>query len=524
MLGILDDEKTASADGLRYLYVPVTDETAYAYYTALGARHPSWNLAVLRLARGVRSPETRRALSARPGLLSLALRRDSAGTITPLPFVVPGGRFNEMYGWDSYFIIRGLLEDRRVELARAMVDNQVYEITHYGAVLNANRTYYLSRSQPPFLTSAALAVYAALPADSQRREWLAGVLLAAIAEYRGVWMGPDRLTATGLSRYFDTEGGVPPEVEPGHYDAIFAPFAKRHRMTVAEFERAYRAGRVREAALDTFFIHDRSMRESGHDTSYRLLGRSADLATVDLNSLLYKIESDIAGALREIFGGRLQLPGGEVEEAETWERRAERRKELINRFCWDSTQGLFFDYDTRKGERLAYVSATTLYPLWAGLASADQAASVARKALPLLEMPGGVVSSTEASRGALSEDRPARQWDYPYGWAPHQMIAWGGLGRYGFEEGARRLAYRWLYTIVRNAADYNGTVPEKFDVVGRTHEVFAEYGNVGTDFSYIAREGFGWTNASVQCGRALLSESLRAKLNALIPPEWITEW
>jgi alpha,alpha-trehalase len=104
------------------------------------------------------------------------------------------------------------------------------------------------------------------------------------------------------------------------------------------------------------------------------------------------------------------------------------------------------------------------------------------------------------------------------------MMVWDGLRGYGFESDARRLAYRWLYTIARNAADYGGTVPEKFDLVLRSHRVFAEYGSVGTDFSYITREGFGWTNASVQCGRALLTDTLRQKLNALVPPEWITTW
>ena len=175
-----------------------------------------------------------------------------------------------MYGWDSYFIALGLLEDGRDELARGMVDNHVYQITHYGKVLNANRTYYLLRSQPPLLTSMALAVYERLPRDDASRAWLARVLLAAIREYREVWMGPDRLdTATGLSHYAGGGSGVPPEVEQEHFDPIFQPHAVKQGLGVGEFEAAYKAGRVRVPKLDAFFVHDAAVRESGHDTTYR---------------------------------------------------------------------------------------------------------------------------------------------------------------------------------------------------------------------------------------------------------------
>jgi alpha,alpha-trehalase len=147
-----------------------------------------------------------------------------------------------------------------------------------------------------------------------------------------------------------------------------------------------------------------------------------------------------------------------------------------------------------------------------------------RSSLPLLEKPGGIVGSTEESRGSVSPTRPLSQWAYPFGWAPHQMLVWTGLMRYGFAKEARRCAYRWLYTITANAADYNGTVPEKFDVVARTHQVFAEYGYVGTKFAYITREGFGWTNASFLIGLSLLDPRHRALLNNLVPPEGVNVW
>jgi alpha,alpha-trehalase len=214
-----------------------------------------------------------------------------------------------MYGWDSYFITLGLLQDNRVELAQSMVDHFVYQINHYGKILNANRTYYLTRSQPPFLTSMIREVYSRLPENSLKKRWLRSSLEAAIKEYETVWMGRVHLTKTGLSRYFDIGYGVPPEVEPGHFDAVFIPYAEKYNMSVEEFEREYKAGKIKVPELDQYFIHDRAMRESGHDTSYRLIGLCADLITVDLNSLLYKIETDIAAIIEEEFGGKFSIGG-----------------------------------------------------------------------------------------------------------------------------------------------------------------------------------------------------------------------
>jgi alpha,alpha-trehalase len=344
---------------------------------------------------------------------------------------------------------------------------------------------------------------------------------AAIDEYANVWMNKDHLTKTGLSRYFDTGHGPPPEVEPGHYDAIYAPLAKKSGMDVRTFEREYIAGRIMVPELDTFFVHDRAMRESGHDTSYRLLGVCADLATVDLNSLLYRIERDIGDLIRQEFRNSFRSKQGKTYSSADWYTRADSRRVRMTKFLWNADRGMFFDYDVRQGKQDPYVSPTTLYPLWSGLATKEQAALLVAHALPLLEVAGGIVGSDEKSRGEVSPERPERQWDYPNGWAPHQMLVWQGLLNYGYDAVVHRLVYRWLYTITSNASDYNGTIPEKYDLVRRSHQVFAEYGNVGTKFSYITREGFGWTNASYQIGLSLLPQQFRDELNRLIPPEWI---
>jgi len=517
---ILKDEKSTTIDGKHYIYVPSNDSLAYDYFSLLAGKDPSLNIRVVRIPAQV-TPSFLEGLQGREGILNLSLRATSGGSVEGTPFVVPGGRFNEMYGWDSYFITLGLLHDGKIELARSMVDNFVYEIHHYGKILNANRTYYLTRSQPPFLTSMLLAVYRKLPKNAATHQWLARGVQAAIQEYRTVWMGPDHLTATGLSRYFDTGNGPPPEVEPGRYDAVFARFAAPRHETAKELESAYGRGTVAIPELDRFFKDDRSMRESGHDASYRLLDDCAELVTVDLNSLLFKIESDLASTISTEFGGTFELDDGTLATAKSFEQAARHRKSLMMKYLWNEKDGLFFDYNYAEGKPTHFVSATTLYPLWAGLCSPEQAKRLVRSALPLLSMPGGIVGSTELSRGPITAEHPQTQWDYPFGWAPHQMLVWAGLRRYGYAGLARDLAYRWLYTITVNACNYNGTIAEKYDVAIRSSQVFAEYGNVGTTFSYLTREGFGWTNASLVVGSTYLTTTDIATLDRLIPPEWV---
>ena len=520
-----------------YLYVPGGDARAWEYFKAVAIEKPELRLQVERLPMKITALYVE-ALRGRHGLLSLALEKQG-GRWVGVPFVVPGGRFNEMYGWDSYFEAEGLLRDGRVDLARAMVDNFVYQIWHYGKILNANRSYYLTRSQPPFLTSMALAVYERLDKDERSRRWLADAIRAAIEEYENVWVSPERVDKeTGLSRYFGTGLGQPPEVEPGHFDDVYARLGAEIGLVGPEVECRYLQGatlapEIRED-LNEYFVHDRCMRESGHDTTYRwdLDGnRCADFVTVDLNSLLYKVELDLAQTIEQEFGGELKSEEGRISSSQTWKDRARRRRLYIREHLWDRGRSLFFDYDRTTGVRNLYVSAPTLYPLWAwdgenrstSILEEDEIERFVEVAIGLLRAPGGILASTEASRGPLSSRRKARQWDYPNGWAPHQMIIWEGLRSHGYDEIAQELIYRWLHTITRNAVDYNGTIPEKFDIVERSHQVFDEYGNVGTKFEYITQEGFGWMNASYQVGLAMLNPEYREQLDRLVPPEELFE-
>ncbi len=516
---ILCDSKSGD-ECLSNIYVPYSDEVALDYFKTLAKERPEMGLNVLRLPEKITEQYVHKIEKA-PGLLCLGLKENEREVLRGIPFIVPGGRFNEMYGWDSYFESLGLIEDRRIDLAIGMADNFVYEINNYGKILNANRTYYLTRSQPPFLTSMALAIYEHLPKNKKTTEWLINVFSAAIDEYYTVWTGADRMTETGLSRYHGLGIGMPPETEPDHFDITFMSYAKRAKMDVKEYAKKYHTGEIKEPKLDAYFIHDRAMRESGHDTTYRLTGCAADLNTVDLNSLLYKYELDIAHVIRLYFNDCLKIHDNQSEKYDVWMARAETRKAIMNELLWNKEKGMYFDYNYLTHQMTEYESASTFYPLWSGLATIEQAEMLVKNALPILEAPGGLLASTELSRGEITEDRPQRQWDYPFGWAPHQMIAWEGFQRYGYEPEASRLAYRWLYMMTRDAADYNGIIPEKYDVIARSHKVFAEYGNEGTEFDYITPSGFGWMNASFQVGLTYLTTSHREALEHLFPPEWI---
>jgi alpha,alpha-trehalase len=387
----------------------------------------------------------------------------------PRPYVVPGGRFNEMYGWDSYFIVLGLLRDGRAALARNVIDNFVYEVRHYGSVLNANRTYYLTRSQPPLLAAMVVALYHV----TGDRAWLAGTRDALVAVYDHWLTPPHLIPSLGLSRYFDHGDGPAPEVVAGerdaagdsHYDRVRAWF-RAHPDAAAGYYNS-----ESDELTPLFYKGDRSMRESGFDPSGRFGPFGADVtryAPVCLNTLLYRMERNLA-EIDQALG----------RDAKDWLARAETRKARIETLLWDDGAGLYFDYDVESGRRNPYPFATTFWPLWAGVASRTHARRV-HDNLRLFERPGGIVTSTTVT-GA--------QWDAPFGWAPLQLFAVHGLHRYEFDADADRVARAWLSMLVEDF-ERRGTLVEKYDVERRTSEVSGKLA-----FGYTSNEvGFGWTN------------------------------
>jgi len=438
---------------------------------------------------------------------------------------VPGGRFNEMYGWDSYFILLGLLREGKLDLARGMVENFSFEIEHYGGVLNANRTYYLTRSQPPFLTSMIREVHEAEKARSHDdREWLAAAYSDAVKDYQ-LWIREPHLAGdTGLSRYYDFgEGPVPEMADASPYypgvvryfllhpqtaddylarstqrDALLNPvgptfsvyLCEEHAGGVAAGEPAKGCESVETISLTRdFYKGDRAMRESGFDTSFRFEPFSAGThhyAPVCLNSLLYKTETDLEYLSREL---------GREPESHDWEQRAAKRRNSIDRYLWNATRGLYFDYDFARHTQSSYEYVTTLYPLWAGLASPEQATAVLRN-LKLFEQPGGLAMSRQETTG---------QWDYPYGWAPTNLIGVEGLRRYGYEADANRISQKFLSMVLENFRR-DGTIREKYNVVTRSSETDIKAGYTENVI------GFGWTNAAFLELLHALPKELAARL------------
>jgi len=508
---ILEDNKIENE--VAYLYVPFGDEIVFDYFKKLEAVTPK--LKVVQMPKNI-SPEYVLSLNKKPGILALALQIKN-NEISGVPFVVPGGRFNEMYGWDSYFIAKGLLIDDKIELALGIAENFKYQIDHYGKILNANRSYYLTRTQPPLYTSLIIDV---LEKSNPDIFWIERHLKTAIKEYQTVWMEEGkRLTANGLNRYKAEGIGLPFEVEEGHFNDILEQYAPKYNLSTREFEKKYLEREIVEPELDKYFTHDRSMRESGHDTTNRLVGICANLNTVAINSLLYKYETDIAFLIQKYFKNEFQYFEDKSFSGEYWTEKAAFRKKKINEMLWNQESGIYFDYDFVNEKQRFFEAAPTFYPLWAKISTQEQAEILVKKTLPRFKMKGGIAGCTKESIANVDENAPIRQWDYPFGWAPHQMLLWEGLLNYNFNEEAQEMVYRWLWLITRNAVDYNGTIPEKFDLSISSHKIFAEYGNVGTEFDYIPEEGFGWMNASYQYGLTILEDDLKQKLSDLVDPD-----
>jgi alpha,alpha-trehalase len=283
-------------------------------------------------------------------------------------------------------------------MAKGLVEHFIFEVKHYNKILNGSRSYYLARSQPPFLTDMALQIYNQLDrSDLQaNRQWLKRAIQAAIKEYHTIWVAEPRMdTKTGLSRYRPDGVGIPPETEATHFTHILEPYAAKNELSVNEFSERYNNGTIREPELDEYFLHDRAVRESGHDTTYRLEKRCANLGTIDLQSLLYKYEVDIATAIREVFDDELELeedfdlapfpPSVEAyanphrersrarpQTSAEWFARADFRREAIDKYCWNESKSLYFDYDTVRERQSLYETATSFWPLWAGCASEEQ--------------------------------------------------------------------------------------------------------------------------------------------------------
>jgi alpha,alpha-trehalase len=418
----------------------------------LGAPSPPDQVSIVAHIDGLWNPLTRSSSTVPPYSSALAL---------PQPYVVPGGRFREIYYWDSYFTMLGLATSGRQDLVTGMVRDFAYLIDTFGHVPNGARTYYLSRSQPPFffamvgLTSledpaAAFARY--LP--QLRREyafWMDGAQgLRPGMSHRRVVAMPD---GSVLNRFWDDRDT--PRDESYREDAELARTSRR--------------------PAPQLFRDIRAAAESGWDFGSRWFADGHTRATidtteivpVDLNSLLFGLENAIrAGCERS----------GDETCALEFKRRAAARRNSVDRYLWDASQGAYLDYRWTRKSRTPLVSAATLYPLFASLASTPQAAAVAKTTAGELLKAGGIVTTTLET---------GQQWDSPNGWAPLQWIAISGLRNYSQTQLAAAIACRWMAS-VNEVYRHSGKLVEKYDVVTS--------GRSGGGGEYPLQDGFGWTN------------------------------
>lgn len=314
----------------------------------------------------------------------------------PNTYLVPsfqadtGFDYNELYYWDSYFMVQGLLDKEHEALVTGILENLEALYLRFKVIPNASRTYLMGRSQPPFLSSFILDIFNTYHKDPS---WLKEHMAIAQAEYQTVWLGVkkphERLVYKGLSRYYDIN-----------------------------------------------YLHDLAEAESGWDMTPRFDRRALNFLPVDLNALLYKYETDFAKTER-LLGNR--------RAAAKWDDIASVRKQTMDELMWDRSKGMYYDYNYVKEKRGSINSLAAFFPMWAGMVDDKQAAMLV-KSLRRFENKGGLATTDSLPLGQFVFGSMPTQWAYPNGWAPLQFIVVQALERYGFHADARRVATKWLKT------------------------------------------------------------------------------
>ena len=369
----------------------------------------------------------------------------------PNQYIVPGGRFREIYYWDSYFTMLGLQEDKRVEMIQNMVDNFKYLILKYDHIPNGNRTYYLSRSQPPFFS-----LMVQLLAETLNDESIFIRYLPALQKEYNYWM-------TGKKAVHFEDGNL-----NRYWDALNSPRPESYKHDVILFEKSQK---------DSGLYRDiRSAAESGWDFSTRWFTDGINIESiattnyipVDLNCLLYNLESTLAKAYKL---------NQQIAESYKYEDLAKKRKQLIIKYFWNKQKAFFVDYNWKDSLFSPQLTLAGLFPLFFKIATPDQAKLVKQWIETEFLKPGGLVTTLVQGSG--------QQWDYPNGWAPLQWIAYQGLKNYDFNELANEIATRWLNLNMKVYFE-TGKMMEKYDVVDLNRK--------GGGGEYETQDGFGWTN------------------------------
>ncbi len=381
----------------------------------------------------------------------------------PKPYVVPGGRFREVYYWDSYFTMLGLAESGHWDRVQDMVDNFASLLDRYGHIPNGNRSYYLSRSQPPFFS-----LMVDLLATHNGNKTYTRYLPQLQKEY-DYWMADSDTVAPGEAskRVIKLADG---SLLNRYWDARDAP---RTESWLDDVNTAKKAPQRDKAGL---FRDLRAGAASGWDFSSRWFTdahnlasiRTTQLAPVDLNSLMFHLE--------KVLSNSYQL-NKQNDLAKQFADRAEKRQATINRYLWNSAQGWYADYDWKKKQIHPQLTAATLFPLYMQVASDKQADSTASAVEKQLLKPGGLLTTTVNN---------GQQWDAPNGWAPLQWVAVEGLEHYHKPQLAQQIGLRFLQN-VQTTYDQQHKLVEKYVVEGKNL-------GGGGGGEYPLQDGFGWTN------------------------------
>lgn len=392
--------------------------------------------------------------------------RVSRGSLLALPhkYIVPGGRFNEQFYWDTYFIMLGLASSGKWQQIEDMMKNYAYQIRKYGYIPTANRSYLLSRSQPPFFSHMVR-----LLATHKGSRVLRDYLPYLVAEYRFWMRGKTKMSATEHRAYRRIVEMPDGELLNRYYDNKTTPRPESMR---EDIETAELSGRKDSSRL---YLHLRAAAESGWDFSSRWFLdptdirtiHTADIIPVDLNSLLYHLELTIADAYKASLN---------LVQSRQFRKKAKARQKAINEYHWDEQSGFYKDFNFHLGKFTNVPSLAGVFPLFVAIATQEQADKVANVIRKDFLQPGGLVT-TNIDNG--------QQWDAPNGWAPLQWVAIQGLKNYGHDDLADEIAKRWTELNER--------------VYKNTHKFVEKY-NVDSDDGlggggeYTLQDGFGWTN------------------------------
>lgn len=402
-------------------------------------------------------------------------RKDRGSLIAvPHKYVVPGGRFSEQFYWDSYFIMLGLAADNKWDVIEGMMKNYAFMIRKFGFIPTANRTYFLSRSQPPFFSHMVK-----LLARHKGRLVLIEYLPYLVAEHKFWMRGKISLRKTShqaFRRVVEMPNGIPLN---RYYDDKVTPRPESLREDILTAQGAA------DREPDRLFLHLRAAAESGWDFSSRWflhpgeIGsiHTTDIIPVDLNSLMYHLEQTIAEGYRLLKN---------TSASRRYALYAERRARAIAEYCWDDDQKFFVDYNFHQKKSTNVLSLAAVFPLYTKIATTKQAAAVADRLRRDFLYQGGLIAT-------LNDN--GQQWDSPNGWAPLQWAAIQGLRNYGHHALADEIKRRWL-AVNEKVFVAEGKMIEKYDVVGES--------GLGGGGEYQLQDGFGWTNG---VAAALLDEN-----------------